>query len=91
MSTKQISRAATDGRKLAFNTMSTSVVGYVVGMDDYHWLVMNLISDTLALVHKGSTPTVIFMEEMLAGEGDDLQERVREVGQPFWDSLKENR
>jgi hypothetical protein len=89
MSAKQISRAAVDNRKLAFNLIAppSRVAGYVVGMDDYHWLVAQGNEDLL-LVHKGSAATVEFLSGFLSSEDTDFQEYTKRVGASFWDSLQ---
>lgn len=89
MSAKQISRAAIDQRKLAFNLVAqpARVTGYVVGMDDYHWLV-STGSDGLSLVHKGSAVTVEFLPAFLADEDQPYQTYTKQIGEPFWASLQ---
>jgi hypothetical protein len=83
VSTKQLTFAAADGRRLTFDTLGLS--GYLVGLDDYHYLVAVLdgtgqnISD-VALIHK-STPLVrISLTAMLADEGDLVQDAVNNLG-----------
>jgi hypothetical protein len=87
MSSKQISRAAMDRTRLRFrlNVNIDPIVGYVVGMDDYHWLVANQEAHVM-LVHKGSTVTVEFTEQTLDNEPLDMQSRIAKIGQPFWDA-----
>jgi hypothetical protein len=89
MSAKQISRAAVDHRKLAFNLVAqpSRVTGYVVGMDDYHWLVATA-DDSLSLVHKGSAATVEFLPAFLIDEDQPFQTYTKQVGEPFWASLQ---
>jgi hypothetical protein len=90
MSSKQIARAAVDRRRLRFNLYGNiPVEGYVVGMDDYHWLISSGEDPTM-LVHKGSTMTVEFLERFLSEELESLQKRVIEIGQAFWDSQANN-
>jgi hypothetical protein len=91
MSTKQISRAAVDGRRLRFIFADRTIEGYVVGLDDYHWLVAPYDSDELNLVHKGSASLVVFTAHTLNDEDPATQERVTKVGQAYWDSIKEHR
>jgi hypothetical protein len=92
MSTKQVGRAAVDTRKLRFvmNVNIDPIVGYVVGMDDYHWLVAHQPSSpppSIALVHKGSTSYVDFTNTFLESEDDAFQSFARKVGESFWNGL----
>lgn len=89
MSAKQISRASTDKRKLAFilSGQVPRVAGYVVGMDDYHWLVATG-DEGLSLVHKGSAATVEFLPAFLDTEDQPYQDYTKKIGEPFWASLQ---
>lgn len=89
MSDKQIARAAVEGRKIVFYSgVLMPVEGYVVGMDDYHWLIATPSERDLgvqtALVHK-TCPLVSFTGEFLAGEIDEDREKIRSIGRTFWD------
>ncbi len=89
MSDKQIARAAVNGQMLMFRTgVLVPMEGYVVGMDDYHWFVA-VPSDNhepfqTTLIHK-SCPLVTFTHHYLVDEDEVNREKVREVGQAFWE------
>jgi len=93
MSTKQVSRAAIDNRQLRFvlNVNLEPVEGYVVGMDDYHWMIAQrshpTALPTTALVHKGSTAYVEFTNMFLHSEDEQLQTFAKKVGASFWETL----
>lgn len=88
MSDKQIARAAVEGRKLVFRTeVLVPMEGYIVGTDDYHWLVACPSQENqgvqTTLVHK-SCPLVTFTEEFLTGELDEDREHIQRIGMSFW-------
>ena len=76
MSTKQLAQTVKDGRKLRFNFPSGDpLVGYLGGMDDYHWLVVTATSKHL--IHKGNVTMVdIFSESTYDREMTDDMEAV---------------
>jgi hypothetical protein len=89
MSDKQVGLAAYNRRRLAFQTTVDTVRGYVVGMDDFHWLVAvpqigNGREAHLVLVHK-TCPLVDFSEVFLEMETEDNKTFIRRVGMPFWE------
>jgi hypothetical protein len=90
MSSRQIARAAVDGRKVTFQFHTLRpITGYVVGQDDFHWFVIdpsgdnpNLSPETL-LVHKGSAAVIkIHSEPTLSTEPE--QGYIEKVGSAFW-------
>lgn len=91
MSDKQIARAAVEGQRLIFRTTAwTPLDGYVVGMDDYHWLIASIGErDTdpvfTTLVHK-TCPLVSFTDTYLADEPPEDRTVIRQIGRPFWES-----
>lgn len=91
MSDKQIARAAVEGRRLIFRTVAfTPLDGYVVGMDDYHWLIASIgeeLTDPVftTLVHK-TCPLVSFTDTYLADEPDEDRTAIQQIGRPFWES-----
>lgn len=86
LSNKQIARAAVDGKIVTFFSAPESILarGYVVGMDDYHWMVYTSSGD-IALVHK-SAPMVKISE---IGPPDEIHKAAR-VGESFWAYCREN-
>jgi hypothetical protein len=86
MSSRQMARAATDGRRitLAWLDAKHEVNGYLVGMDDFHWLIL---ADDLQthLIHKSSPDFVIIEKSCsLTSESSLLQETVDEMGRAFF-------
>jgi hypothetical protein len=95
MSDKQVARAAVNGQMIVFRTGLfvpvegyIIVEGYVVGMDDYHWLVATPSDDRLpvqtVLVHK-TCPLVTFIDQHLADETEDDRKKIQTIGNAFWD------
>jgi len=88
MSDKQMARAAVEGQRLVFRTgVEMPIEGYVVGMDDFHWLIATP-SDTrepvmTTLVHK-SCPLVQFTPLYLRDEDEEDRRLIQDIGVPFW-------
>lgn len=54
MSSKQLAHTVMDGKQVDFHLTGGMVVsGYLAGMDDYHWMVIDP-QGKVSLVHKGS-------------------------------------
>jgi hypothetical protein len=90
MSDKQIARAAVDGQRLVFRTVAfTPMDGYVVGMDDFHWLIASPgeLGEPVAttLIHK-TCPLVSFTDTYLADEPEGDRQEIQEIGRPFWEN-----
>lgn len=90
MSDKQIARAAVQGQRLIFRTVAfTPMDGYVVGMDDFHWLIASPgeLGEPVAttLIHK-TCPLVSFTDTYLADEPDEDRTAIQRIGRPFWES-----
>jgi hypothetical protein len=90
MSDKQIARAAVQGQRLIFRTVAfTPMDGYVVGMDDYHWLIASPGEQgepvETTLIHK-TCPLVSFTDTYLADEPDEDRKEIQRIGRPFWES-----
>jgi hypothetical protein len=90
MSDKQMARAAVDGRMLVFRTgVLVPLEGYVVGMDDFHWLIAtpaNLDEGEpvlTTLIHK-SCPLVTFTETYLVDEDQEDRTKIQQIGGHFW-------
>lgn len=95
---KQIGKAAAYGRKITcrfFAQTAHEVTGYVVGMDDYHWMIATVIPEStrtdkdepisLMLVHKSRVDvTVLHTESTLDNEDSEAQVAITQVGQKFW-------
>lgn len=87
MSAKQIGRAAHAGIKIAFHTGVYDISGYVVGSDDFHWLVTSVHRQYgvyTALVHK-SCPVVVFTADLLENETEDDRVAIEAIGAGFWE------
>lgn len=91
MSDRQIAYAATSGRKVTFTVVHQEqpIVGYVVGSDDYHWLVADPSGEgdvvTTSLVHKGLAPVAtISPVSTLENEPPAVRAAVEGIGRGFW-------
>lgn len=88
MSTRQMARAATSGRLLTFRFQDSEIVeGYLVGSDDFHWLVAHQPDEKprISLIHKGSTYRIdISPDPELDNENDALKAFVVRIGRGFW-------
>lgn len=90
MSDKQIARAAVEGQRLIFRTVAfTPMDGYVVGMDDFHWLIASPgeLGEPVAttLIHK-TCPLVSFTDTYLADEPEEDRQEIQKIGRSFWES-----
>lgn len=91
VSTKQMAYAAVRRVKVSFAGPFTSISGYVVGQDDYHWLVAVPHQEgvQVSLVHKGSAAVVTITETLLDdAEASSVVSRVEEIGRSFWDHCR---
>lgn len=87
VSSKQIAHAAAGRRQVRFVTSIETVSGYVVGQDDYHWLVATITQQSdveVVLVHKGSAALVKFTDRTLSQEPQTAVDRIEKVGVAFW-------
>lgn len=89
MSNKQVAYAATTGHKITFQLGhdKPDVCGYVVGMDDYHWLVVEPQGDLLnkVIVSKGNTVALrLSPAPTLADEDPAALVAITEIGRGFW-------
>lgn len=87
MSDKQIARQAVARRRVTFYpAMGPSQInGYVVGQDNFHWLVAaELFNEYVTvLVHK-TAPVVVLSNHSLSNEDEHLQNLVSQVGTGFF-------
>jgi hypothetical protein len=90
-STKAMARAAVDGRLITFSfSEERAISGYLIGMDDFHWVIVEMgRGPNTNLIHK-SVPHVAIGNPNLANESEEFQKRVREMGEPFWSYCKKN-
>lgn len=80
VSTKQLARAAVEGREVTFDGLGIS--GYVIGSDDYHWLLAHIERNedgwayavSTVLVHKSAPVVRVARQNTL----EDLPEKVRD-------------
>lgn len=87
--------AAVDGRKVTFRLATGEpIIGYVVGMDDYHWHVAHTDASqnvVTTLVHKGLAPAVtISPHSTLVNEDSHIQGLVSKIGGGFWRFCQQN-
>jgi hypothetical protein len=88
MSDKQMARAAVDGRMLLFRTgVLVPMDGYVVGMDDFHWLIATPSDGhepvQMTLVHK-TCPLITFTDHYLVDEDEVDRAKIQKIGSAFW-------
>lgn len=84
-----MARAAVDGRMLVFRTgVLMPMDGYVVGMDDFHWLIATPADShepvQTTLIHK-TCPLVTFTDHYLADEDDEDRRKIQQIGGAFWE------
>lgn len=90
-SDKQLGRAAAEGKSARFYTDGVEkppVLGYVVGMDDYHWTVATVATDgigVVTLVHRSCPLIAINSVPSLGNEPEEFREWLSSVGGPFWE------
>lgn len=93
MSDRQMARAATSGRRIRFAfTGLDPISGYLVGSDDFHWLVatFNQQSPEICMVHKGSAVLITLSPDpALSNEDQDYQDFVERIGRGFFDFCDE--
>lgn len=90
MSSKQMARAAVNGNRITvlFLSSDTSVSGYVVGMDDFHWMLAVPQQNEVetVLIHKGGPDLVrIDRVHLLSHESHWVADEVHRIGGPFFD------
>ncbi len=92
MSTKQMAQAAVKGRTVRVHIPGTETLhGYLVGMDDFHWLVAEPDLDVQGkavvathLVHKSAPRIMIDSTSLLSEEPDVIQAAIQEIGGSFF-------
>ena len=89
MSTKQMARAAVEERLVTIWFSDTRTLsGYLVGMDDYHWLIAHEQDRRIAtsLVHKSVDHIQISPTRTLSSVSDPQnQAAIRRIGSPFFE------
>ena len=89
MSSKQMARTVLDGRMVTFTWPQSGamVTGYLCGMDDFHWMVIEP-STTKHLVHKGQSPLISFAAKK-SYDGELNKAALEQVIGPFREALAE--
>jgi hypothetical protein len=83
LSRRQLGRAAVDGRAITFFlTRDWSISGYLVGMDDFHWFIVDLEQGSTLLLHKGLIPCLAINSDPTL-QGSPHEARVMAVGSKF--------
>jgi hypothetical protein len=90
-STKAMARAAVEGRLITFSFSEEWIIsGYLIGMDDFHWVIVEMASNLKTnLIHK-SVPHVVIGTSTLDTESEEFQRRAKEMGESFWGYCKKN-
>lgn len=64
MSSKQLARTVVHGRKVSFQFPSGQVIeGYLCGMDDFHYMVVEPVTGQKHLIHKGGACIITLADE----------------------------
>lgn len=101
LSDKQVTDASRRGRTVTFKVLKSQpaheVTGYVVGKDDYHWMVAcpqileiaqsedrDLIK--IRLVHKSADLIELDTKDSLSGLAQEHRDAIKKIGEPFWAS-----
>ena len=86
VSTKQIAWAAANGRLVDFQTTVGQQRGYVIGQDDFHWIIASPTDDghVVRLVHKGSAPVVTITSTTIEQEPEASKASITLAGGAFW-------
>lgn len=88
VSSKQIAWAAVNGRLVKFSTTVGDYAGYVIGQDDFHWVIATVpqsgTAHQTALIHKGSAAVVTITDSVLDSESDQIASSITMAGSPFW-------
>jgi len=74
-------RTVMDGRQVRLQTLVGEAVGYLAGMDDFHWMIVSPDGQVI-LVHKGSTPVISFDQGCAYAAEDNLDALEKIIG-PF--------
>lgn len=94
VSTKQIAWAAVNERCVTFTTSVGEYSGYVIGMDDYHWVIADPDGGgthfKTRLIHKGLAPVVTVTDKTLDQEIEPVVTAVTMAGSAFWSLLRKN-
>jgi hypothetical protein len=86
MSSRQLARTVVDGKLLTFRFSSgEDLVGYLAGMDDFHWLVLTS-EGCMVLVHKGSASRISVAAESTYDDEERLS-LLEQVVRPFREYL----
>lgn len=87
MSTKQIATSVLGGRKVNFRTLQGPIEGYVVGADDYHWLVAVVQGSgpkvITHLVHKSAPLITLARQPTLDEEPGGIREELDAMITPY--------
>jgi hypothetical protein len=103
MSDRQMARAAVDGRLITFvqelrssyAELDRSISGFLVGMDDYHWLIVpeDIPGEDpelpVVLVHKSCAFVMISSSVRLSSRPESFRTKVRKIGERFWEHCKQ--
>lgn len=102
LSDKQVTDASRRGRQVTFKILKSQpgheVTGYVVGKDDYHWMVAcpRLVAEagedtvTIQLVHKSADLIVLDPKETLSDLIPEIRDAIKKIGEPFWAAQDRN-
>lgn len=81
MSSMQLARTVIEGQRVVFTTTAATIDGYLCGMDDYHWMVVQATGEVV-LVHKAQTP-VVTIKSVKTYQDEDRREVLEKIIGPF--------
>jgi hypothetical protein len=84
-STNTMRKAAANGSLLVFRGPSWEIRGYLCGMDDFHWKVVD-IDGTVSLIHKSQASVSIYEAHTI----EDLDTEDRETVQGIAGSFRQH-
>lgn len=86
VSSKQIAWAAVNTRLVKFSTVVGDQAGYVIGQDDFHWIIAvpTEVAHQTTLIHKGSAAVVTITDRVLDSEPEPIASSITMAGSSFW-------
>jgi hypothetical protein len=80
LSIKQLAHSVKDGRQVRFHlTTGDEIIGYVCGMDDYHWMVVTS-SGTKHLLHKAGVVLLDLLPDPTLDQEPEQEALERVIG-----------
>jgi hypothetical protein len=89
LSTKQMAKTVVEGRIVEFHMPDASVhSGYLCGMDDYHWMIINR-EMVKSLIHKAGAPRIVLPDVDSYDEiPPEIRDKMEVLVAPFRDYVQ---